>query len=136
MRTLARAAIILVLLGFGAVPMLRGGRPAGAEPGASTVTVPQFAVEISHWAPQNRLSEPALLLFLGVGLVVAASVLPGLVRRRVRLSHLHAADHEAEKNFPLEKADFHPNGRFRIEPSASAQAQWPERNRASDGTLG
>ena len=125
MRTLSRAAIIVVLLGFCAVPMLRGGKPADTKPLSSTVSV-----------QRNRLSEPALLLVLGVGLVVAASVVPGLVRNRGRMSHPRAGNHEDAKNSPLEKADIHPNGVLAIEPSAHAQAQWPEQSRASDGTLG
>lgn len=133
MRTLARAAIIVVVLGLGAVPMLHGGRPAGAKPGPSVV-VSGFAIKINNWIPRIRIPEPALLLVLGMGLIVAAGIFPGFMRSRVRLSHLEAG--EVEKGSAPEKAQVQSNTLLTVESSARAQAQWPGQSRASDGTLG
>lgn len=135
MRTLARAAIIVVVLGFGAVPMLHGGRPAGAKPGPSVV-VSGIAIKINNWIPRIRISEPSLLLVLGMGLIVAAGVFPGFMRSRVRLSHLEAGAREVEKGSAPEKSQAQSNTLLTVESSARAQAQWPGQSRASDGTLG
>ena len=136
MRTLARAAIIVVLLGFSAVPLLHGGKPPGGKLGLSTALVPRFATKVNHWIPRIRMSEPAVLLVLGMGLIISAGVVPGLVRGRMRLGHIEPADFEAEKISPPEEAPIESNTLLQVQSPAHPHAQWPGERRASDGTFG
>lgn len=136
MRTLARAAIIVVLLGFGAVPLLHGGKPTGAKLGPSTALVPRFATKVNHWIPRIRMSEPAVLLVLGMGLIISAGVFPGLVRSRVRLGQIEPGDHAAEKSSPPEEAPIESNKLLKVQSPVHPPAQWRGQRRASDGTFG
>jgi hypothetical protein len=80
MRFFARVAAILILLGCGTAPLLYG-KMAAAGTGES-ISVPKFAMVINGWAHKVRISEPGLLLVLGLGLVVSSGRLPRILNSR------------------------------------------------------
>ena len=80
MRLVARVAVILILLGCGTGPLLYGSKALSAQSGSTSA--PKFAAIISTLTHKTKLSEPAWLFVLGLGLVVSAGRLPRILNSR------------------------------------------------------
>jgi hypothetical protein len=100
MRLLARVAVILILLGCGTAPMLYGKMAAAAGTGQS-VSGPKFALIINNWSHRVKLSEPGLLLILGLGLVVSAGRLPKFLNSRAYGKRRPVSSSEEQRNLKL-----------------------------------
>jgi hypothetical protein len=100
MRLLARVAVILILLGCGTAPMLYGKMAAVAGAGQA-VSAPKFALIITNWSHRIKLSEPGLLLILGLGLVASAGRLPRFLNSRAYGKRRPMPSPEEQRNLKL-----------------------------------
>lgn len=100
MRLFARVAVILILLGCGTAPLLYGKMAAAAGTGQS-ISTPKFALIINNWSHRVKLSEPGLLLILGLGLVVSSGRLPRFLNSRAYGKRRPTSSAEDQRNLKL-----------------------------------
>lgn len=136
MRKLARVAIVIIVVGLCTMPMLHGRKPAAGDPGRAALQVHKFAFQIGGWGSGIKLSEPGLLLVVGLGLMVSAGRLPAVLRIRSRLQQVQSKRRQGQRGRLPNEDRANQNALLKFGPSPQSQSSWPEQSRASNGTLG
>ncbi len=135
MRKSARVAIVIILAGVSTMPMLQGRERVTGNPERAGSPAPNFVLQIGAWGRGIRLSEPALLVFLGLGLMVTAGRLPAVLRMSSRLQVLRSKRNHGQQERSARTDRMESSALLKFEPPPS-QSTWPKENKASNGTLG